>query len=70
MCRRNVSSTLRFLIGFHYGLGRIFKKDYSKVNPVTMDELAEIFGRSKATIHDCIKETEEAWRDFLELEEA
>lgn len=67
MCRRNVSPTLRFLIGFHYRLGHIFKKDYGKANPVTMDELAEIFGRSKATIHDCIKETEGAWKDFLEL---
>lgn len=67
MCRRNVSPTLRFLIGFHYRLGHIFKKDYGRANPVTMEELAEIFGRSKATIHDCIKETEGAWKDFLEL---
>lgn len=67
MCRRNVSPTLRFLIGFHYRLGHIFKKDYGKANPVTMEELAEIFGRSKATIHDCIKETEGTWKDFLEL---
>jgi len=67
MCRRNVSPTLRFLIGFHYGLGQMFKKDYGKVNPVTMDELAEIFGRSKATIHECIRETEGAWKDLLEI---
>jgi len=69
MCRRNVSPTLRFLIGFHYGLGQMFKKDYGKVNPVTMDELAEIFGRSKATIHECIKATEESWKKFLEFKE-
>lgn len=32
-----------------------------------MQELAQMFGRSKATIHDCIKETEELWKDFLDL---
>ena len=32
-----------------------------------MQELAQIFGRSKATIHDCIKDTEEAWQRFLEF---
>jgi predicted DNA-binding protein YlxM (UPF0122 family) len=66
-CKRKVSPTLRYLIGFHYRLGQMFKKDYGKVNPVSMEELAEIFGRSKATVHDCIKETEGAWKDFLEL---
>lgn len=67
MCKRKVSPTLKYLIGFHYRLGQIFKKDYGNVSPVSMEELAEIFGRSKATVHDCIKETEGVWKDFLEL---
>jgi len=67
MCKRKVSPALRYLIGFHYRLAQMLKKDYGKVNPVTMEELAEIFGRSKATIHDCIKETEGAWKDFLQF---
>jgi len=67
MCRRKVSPILKYLIGFHYRLGQMFKKDYSKVSPISMEELAEIFGRSKATVHDCIKETESAWKSFLEL---
>ena len=40
---------------------------YQNVTPVSMQELAEIFGRSKATIYDCIKDTEEAWKEFLDL---
>jgi predicted DNA-binding protein YlxM (UPF0122 family) len=67
MCKRKVSHTLKYLIGFHYRLAQMLKKDYGKVSPVSMEELAEIFGRSKATIHDCIKETEGAWKDFLEF---
>lgn len=67
MCKRKVSPTLKYLIGFHYRLGQMLKEEYGKVSPVSMEELAEIFGRSKATIHDCIKETESLWQDFLEL---
>ncbi|NIO36302.1 hypothetical protein GTO27_01210 [Candidatus Bathyarchaeota archaeon] len=65
MCKRHVSPLLRFLIGFHYKLGQMFKEDYKKVKPVSMEELAEIFGRSKATIHKCIEETEAEWKNFL-----
>lgn len=32
-----------------------------------MEELAQIFGRSKATIHECIKDTEKAWWEFRKL---
>jgi len=67
MCKRKVSHALKYLVGFHYRLAQMLKKDYGKVSPVSMEELAEIFGRSKATIHDCIRETEGAWKDFLEL---
>jgi predicted DNA-binding protein YlxM (UPF0122 family) len=67
MCKRKVSPILKYLIGFHYRLGQMLKKDYGKVSPVSMEDLAEIFGRSKATVHDCIRETEGAWKGFLEL---
>lgn len=70
VCRRQVSPFLKYLIGFHYRIGQMYREeyqDYRKVTPVSMQELAEIFGRSKATIHGCIKETEEAWNKFLEL---
>ena len=70
MCKRQVSPLLKYLIGFHYRIGQMYKEeyqDYQKVTPVSMQELAEIFGRSKATIHDCIKETEEVWKEFIEL---
>lgn len=66
MCKRKVSPQLKCLIGFHYRLGQMLKKEYGKVSPLSMEELSEIFGRSKATIHDCIKETEGAWNSFLE----
>jgi len=64
MCKRSVSSKLKFLIGFHYRLGVPQKKDQKHINRVSMEELAEIFGRSKATIHECIKETEIRWKNF------
>ena len=69
MCKRQVSPLLKCLVGFHYRLGQMFKEKYKKVDPVSMKELAQIFGRSKATIHDCIKDTEEAWKHFLEFKE-
>ena len=70
MCERQVSPILKSLVGFHYRIGQMYKeesKSYQKVNPVSMQELAQIFGRSKATIHNCIKETGEAWKEFMEL---
>lgn len=66
ICKRKVSPTLRFLIGLHYRLGQMFKKDYGNVSPVSMEELAEIFNRSKATVHDCIRDTESLWKKYLE----
>lgn len=68
MCKRKVSKLLKLLIGFHYGYGQMFKEEhYKKVKPVSMEELSQIFGRSKATIHECIKDTEEYWKEFVEL---
>jgi len=63
-----VSPFLKFLIGFHYRFGQFYKEEhYKKVQPVSMEELAQIFGRSKATIHECIQDTEEHWKRFLEF---
>jgi len=70
MCKRQVSSLLKLLIGFHYRFGQMFKDDYEtykNVDSISIRELAEIFGRSKATIHECIQNTEEQWKDFLEF---
>ena len=68
MCQRKVSPFLKFLIGFHYRFGQFYKEEhYKKVQPVSMEELAQIFGRSKATIHECIQDTEEHWKRFLEF---
>ena len=69
MCKRQVSPILKHLIGFHYRFGQMFKKDYERARAVSMEDLSEIFGRSKATIHECIKDTEENWREFQELME-
>lgn len=70
MCKRRVSHLLKFLIGFHYRYGQMLKEEHFKtVKPVSMEELAQIFGRSKATIHECIKDTEGYWKEFLELME-
>ncbi len=67
MCKRQISPVLKILIGFHYHLGQLYREDFKKVKPVSMEELAEVFGRSKASIHECIKETEESWMQFLEF---
>lgn len=68
MCQRKVSPILKFLIGFHYRFGQMYKEEhYKRVQPVSMEELAQIFGRSKATIHECIRDTEEDWKRFLEV---
>ena len=70
MCKRNVSRLLKFLVGFHYRYGQMLKEEHFKtVKPVSMEELAQIFGRSKATIHECIRDTEDQWKEFLELKE-
>jgi len=70
MCKRSVSQTLKFLIGFHYRLGEEFKKEpFKEAKTVSMEELAEIFERSKATIHECVSETETSWKEFLTLRE-
>ena len=70
ICRRNVSPVLKHLIGFHYRLGEQYKKEhYKKAKPVSMEELAQIFGRSKATIHECVSETENSWKEFLRFKE-
>ena len=44
----------------------MLKEEHGEVSPISMEELAEIFGRSKATVHECINATEEAWSSFLE----
>jgi len=64
MCKRTVSKKLKYLIGFHYRLGIPQKKHEKNINPVSMEELAEVFGRSKATIHECVEGTKESWSEL------
>jgi hypothetical protein len=65
MCRRDVSPTLRRLIGFHYRLGEPDKTQRENgAEKVSYDDLAQIFVRSKATISACVNQTEPDWRDF------
>ena len=71
MCKRSVSPTLKKVIGFHYGFGVPEKEHEEYIQRVSMEELAEIFGRSKATIHECIKSTEKEFQTFqVELKRA
>lgn len=57
---------MKLLIGFHYRMGQLLKEEYKRVTPVSMEDLAQIFGRSKATIHEYIKQTEPLWKKFLD----
>jgi hypothetical protein len=64
MCKRDVSPLLKQLIGFHYRLG--VPTEQQKANgaeKVSYDDLSEIFGRSKATISECVNETETTWNE-------
>lgn len=74
MCKRKVSPLLKFIIGMHYRLGVPDKENKEKgVKAVSYDELAEIFGRSKATIYECVHDTEDTWKEMqqeLEKEKA
>ncbi|MGA3289816.1 MAG: hypothetical protein ABSD42_06210 [Candidatus Bathyarchaeia archaeon] len=73
MCKRDVSPMLSLLIGFHYRLSfpensMITSKESkdSGLEKISYEDLAEIFGRSKATISDCVNKTEGLWKEFLE----
>lgn len=67
MCKRSLSPLLKKVIGFHYQFGIPTEKEYiALIKSVSMDELAEIFGRSKATIHECVKATAPEWKKMQE----
>jgi hypothetical protein len=65
MCKRDISPLLSLIIGFHYRLS-IPNEGQAKdgLEKISYEDLAEIFGRSKATISDCIKKTEGQWQEF------
>jgi hypothetical protein len=65
MCKREVSPLLSLIIGFHYRLS-IPNEGQAKegLEKISYDDLAEIFGRNKATISDCIKKSEVQWQSF------
>ena len=70
LCRRKVSPLLRLLIGMQYRLGdpnngmvaKSLNKDLLK--KVSYSDLSKIFVRSKATISEAVKETEEVWQEW------
>lgn len=65
MCKRQVTPLLKFLVGMHYRLGVPNKEQKQRgIKAVTYDELAQVFGRSKATISECIHETEVYWKEY------
>lgn len=64
LSKRDVSPRLRMLIGFHYRLGVPDKEQQeSGAEKVSYDDLSEIFVRSKATISECVNQTESAWKE-------
>ena len=65
MCKREVSPLLRLLIGMHYHLGQPNGENKNDgVKRITYDELAEMFGRSKATISECVHTTKPLWVQY------
>lgn len=69
MCKKNVSPFLRFIIGFHYRMAiKLIEEneDFKALEKTSYDDLAKIFGRSKATIHACVNDTNHQWNDFLQ----
>lgn len=73
MCKREVSPFLKKLIAFHYGFGDPgeHEKTEHSIEPVSYDDLAEIFGRSKATISEYVNQFRNEWVAFQgEMEQA
>ena len=71
MCQRPISKILEFIIGFHYRISGE-KNGEKQHEPLSMEELATMFRRSKASIHECVKNTEKLWKDYqkeLKMEE-
>jgi hypothetical protein len=65
MCKRDVSPRLRTLIGFLYRFGVPDKQEQEQgAEKVSYDDLSELFERSKATIFECVNQTEFSWREF------
>ena len=63
MCKREVSPLLERLIGFHYRIANPNKEQLENgAKKTSMDDLSEIFCRSKATISDYVNATESLWQ--------
>jgi len=70
MCKREVSDKLKLFIGFNYRFGIPTPEQMENgAGQISMDDLAEWFGRSKATVSDYIEKTESAWKGFQRLVE-
>jgi Putative helix-turn-helix protein, YlxM / p13 like. len=72
LCQRPISKALEYLIGFHYRLSGEKDQEGKQHQQLSMDELATIFRRSKASIHECVKNTKNLWKEYqkqLQIEE-
>lgn len=67
MCKREVSPLLKKIIGFHYNLGESNEhlKNKHSIDSISYDDLAEIFGRSKATISEYVNQIQVEWQTYL-----
>ena len=72
MCKRDVSPVLKKLIGFHYRFGiPDTQQQENGAEKVSYEDLSEIFVRSKATISECVNQTEFEWNELRqEVEDA
>lgn len=66
MCKRDISPLLRMIMGLHYHLGNNGEKIHNGVKRITYDEIAQLFGRSKASVYDCVHKTEPLWQSYEE----
>lgn len=67
MCKHDVSPILKKLIGFHYRFGVPNEQQVENgAEKVSYEDLSEIFVRSKATISECVNQTEIEWREIQE----
>jgi len=68
ICQRNVTQLLKHVIGFIYHYSETEFNEEQKQNgaeKISYDDLAKIFCRSKAIIHDCVVGTEADWQEVL-----
>jgi predicted DNA-binding protein YlxM (UPF0122 family) len=70
LCKRDVSVTLKLIIGYHYILGSPDEKWINEgAEKFTYDDLSQLFGRSKQTIHTYIHQVEQELKELERKED-